>query len=288
MILDLLRTRFSTRSFQDRPIATSILQDMLEAGRLSPSGGNEQAWRFGVITDARTVARVAEAAYQQKWIATAPLVIVLCTQEVQDDNGGRDIQAQRFPELADAMMSMDAQLYSALNSEEHQTKIPGVHMALAALEHGIGCTWVSRFVVSSVARIIDVPDGYFPSEILVFGYPSNLGRHAPKKPLEESYRNLQDAIEQQSVEDRTRFFMAVVRCEDLEIVGDVGITLLDDGSGSIGWFIRRKYWGMGYASEAAALMINCGFEAIGLDAIHASCRRENIRSERVMQKLGFR
>ena len=185
MILDLLRTRFSTRSFQDRPIATSILQDMLEAGRLSPSGGNEQAWRFGVITDARTIARVAEAAYQQKWIATAPLIIVLCTQEVQDDNGGRDIQVQRFPEWADAMRSMDAQLYSALNSEEHQTKIPGVHMALAALELGIGCTWVSRFVVSSVARIIDVPDGYFLSEILVFGYPSDLGRHAPKKPLEE-------------------------------------------------------------------------------------------------------
>jgi len=108
------------------------------------------------------------------------------------------------------------------------------------------------------------------------------------KSEDESFRSLQDAIEQQNVEDRTRFFMAVVRCEDLEIVGDVGITRLEDGSGSIGWFIRRKYWGMGYASEAAALMINCGFEAIGLDAIHASCRRENIRSERVMQKLGFR
>ena len=185
MILDLLRGRFSVRSFQDRPVATNILQDMLEAGRLSPSGGNEQAWRFGVITDGATIARVSEAAYQREWISTAPLLIVLCTQEVQDDRGGRDVQVQRFPEWEDAIKSMDARLYSALNSEEHQTKIPGVHMALAALEHGIGCCWVSRFEVRAVARAIDVPDGYFPSEILTFGYPAEPGHHAQKKPLDE-------------------------------------------------------------------------------------------------------
>jgi nitroreductase len=185
MILDLLRKRFSVRRFERAPVPSDVLRDMLEAARLSPSGGNEQAWRFGVVTDASIIARVAEAAYQQKWIASAPLLIVLCTQEVQDGRGGRDIQAQRVPEWVDAIMSMDAELYSALNSEEHQTKIPGAHMALVALEHGIGCTWVSRFSVRSVARIIDVPEGYFPSEILAFGYPAGPGHHAAKKPLDE-------------------------------------------------------------------------------------------------------
>jgi nitroreductase len=168
---------------------------MLEAGRLSPCSGNEQAWRFGVITDRSAIARVAEAAYQQKWIASAPLLIVLCTRKVQDDIGGRDIQVQRFPEWADAMKSMDAKLYSALNSEEHQTKIPAVHIALVALEHDIGCTWVSRYDVSSVARIINVPDGYFPSEILTFGYPAGSGHHAKKKSLDEIVFH-RDSVEQ--------------------------------------------------------------------------------------------
>jgi nitroreductase len=185
MLLDLLRRRCSVRRFDERPVPSEVLRDMLEAGRLSPSGGNEQAWRFGVITDAPTIARVADAAYQQMWIASAPLLIVLCTQEVQDDQGGRHIQVQRFPEWADAIMSVDSKLYSALNSEEHQTKIPGTHMALVALEHGIGSTWVSRFDVKAVSRIINPPVGYFPSEILAFGYPAGAGRPAPKKPLEE-------------------------------------------------------------------------------------------------------
>ncbi len=185
MILDLLRKRFSVRAFRDTPIPADILHDMLEAGRLSPSGGNEQAWQFGVVTDATIVARVADAAYQQNWIASAPLLIVLCTQEVQDIDGGRDIQIQRFPELANAMRAMDAQLYSALNSEEHQTKIDGVHMALVALEQGIGCTWVSRFDVKGVAEVINVPKGYFPSELLAFGYPEGTGCQVPKKPLDQ-------------------------------------------------------------------------------------------------------
>jgi [ribosomal protein S5]-alanine N-acetyltransferase len=107
------------------------------------------------------------------------------------------------------------------------------------------------------------------------------------KSEDESYRDLQDAIQQQGLEDRTRFYMAVVRHRDHEIVGDVGMSLPGDGSGDIGWFIRRKYWGMGYASEAASLMIRSGFEEIGLDTIRASCRRENARSERVMQRHGF-
>lgn len=105
---------------------------------------------------------------------------------------------------------------------------------------------------------------------------------------EESYQHLQDAMEQQDMEDRRRVFMAVVRHEDEEVVGDVGITLLDEHTGGIGWFIRKKYWSMGYAGEAAALMISCGFRVIGLDTIRASCRRGNTRSERIMNRCGFR
>ena len=185
MLLDVLRRRCSVRRFQDRPVPSDVLRDMLEAGRLSPSGGNEQPWQFGVITDAPTIALIADAAYRQAWIASAPLLIVLCTQAVQDERGGRDIQVQRFSEWADAIMSLDSKVYSALNSEEHQTKIPGTHMALVALERGIGSTWVSRFDVEAVARIINPPEGYFPSEILVFGYPDGVGHPATKKPLDD-------------------------------------------------------------------------------------------------------
>jgi nitroreductase len=185
MITELLRTRFSVRKFQDKTIPDNVVQDVLEAGRLSPSGGNEQPWAFGVITDRNLIARIVELAYRQEWIAKAPLLIVLCMVGVSDERGGRDIQKYRFPEYTEVIEKMDQDLYWALNQEEHQTKIAGTHMALAALEHGVGSCWVSRFNVKRLARLLNLPQGYMPSEILVLGYPDEERRLIKKKQLDE-------------------------------------------------------------------------------------------------------
>jgi nitroreductase len=184
-ISDLLAKRSSTRKFQNRPISPELLGEILEAGRLSPSGGNEQPWAFGAITDSELIANIAQLAYQQTWIAAAPLLIVLCTIPVEDSRGGRDIQLVRYPEFASKIQGMDADLYWALNQEEHQTKIAGTHMTLAALEHGIGACWVSRFPVKQLAKLLNLPANSLPAEILVFGYPEQEQRPAQKKELQE-------------------------------------------------------------------------------------------------------
>jgi nitroreductase len=184
-ILGLLADRCSVRHFQDRPVPETVLLEILEAGRLSPSGGNEQPWAFGVITEASLIEQIAEAACGQDWIARAPLLIVLCTIPVEDARGGRDIQIQRFPELADKINAMDVELYQAINQEEHQTKIAGTHMALAALAHGVGSCWVSRFEVKRLARLLNLPVGTLPSEILVLGYSARKQKPGSKKRLAE-------------------------------------------------------------------------------------------------------
>jgi nitroreductase len=58
-------------------------------------------------------------------------------------------------------------------------------MALAALEHGVGTCWVSRFEVSRVARLLGLPEGTMPAEILVLGYPKETRAPTHKKPVEE-------------------------------------------------------------------------------------------------------
>ncbi len=184
-ITQLLAKRFSVRKYQNQPIPEKTICDILEAGRLSPSGGNEQPWAFGVITEPDLIRQIAQIAHRQRWIETAPLLIVLCTIPVADSLGGRDIQMQRFPEFAQQIAEMDADIYWALNQEEHQTKIVGAHMALAALEHGVGSCWVSRFHVRQLAQLLNLPAGYLPSEILVFGYPVEQQKPAPKKPLDK-------------------------------------------------------------------------------------------------------
>lgn len=179
MLMEIIRKRCSVRSFSTKEIPSEIVETILEAGRLSPSGGNEQAWKFGVITDKTLIESIAEAAYKQNWILTSSLLIVLCATIVEEENGGMDIQNSRFPSLTSAVDSMDRYLYAALNLEEHQTKIPGTHMILQAMEHGIYSTWISYFDVEKVARLLELPEGVIPSEIIAFGYPA--AEPVPKK-----------------------------------------------------------------------------------------------------------
>jgi nitroreductase len=184
-ILDLLKRRASVRSFIDKEVPPDVIHEILEAGRLSPSGGNEQPWRFGFITEKSLISQIAELA-GQPWIASAPLVIVLCVVPVPDDRGGRDIQLDRFPQYKDQIMALESDLYHALNMEEHETKIPGTHMLLTALEQGLGGCWVSRFDVHRLAELLDLPAEIFPAELLVLGYPKTGKIPKDKKPLSET------------------------------------------------------------------------------------------------------
>lgn len=48
--LEAIYTRRSTRKFQNKMVPKELLNEVLEAGRYSPSGGNSQSTHFLVIT----------------------------------------------------------------------------------------------------------------------------------------------------------------------------------------------------------------------------------------------
>jgi RimJ/RimL family protein N-acetyltransferase len=56
----------------------------------------------------------------------------------------------------------------------------------------------------------------------------------------------------------------------------------------IGWRFRRDCWGRGYATEAAAPLLEFAFAKVGLDRVVSIRHPENDRSGRVMEKLGLR
>ncbi|MEM9809368.1 MAG: GNAT family N-acetyltransferase [Cyanobacteria bacterium P01_D01_bin.56] len=55
----------------------------------------------------------------------------------------------------------------------------------------------------------------------------------------------------------------------------------------IGWHFRPASWGYGYATEAARAILQYGFAEVGLDAIYAVTLADNLRSQRVMARLGM-
>ena len=56
----------------------------------------------------------------------------------------------------------------------------------------------------------------------------------------------------------------------------------------IGWRLKKEAWNRGYATEAALACLRHGWDVLGLSKIYAYTAVLNLRSERVMQKIGMR
>jgi ribosomal-protein-alanine N-acetyltransferase len=56
----------------------------------------------------------------------------------------------------------------------------------------------------------------------------------------------------------------------------------------VGWRLLPSAWGHGYATEAAAASISCGFSEFGLAEIVSFTSTTNLRSVAVMERLGMR
>ncbi|MGI9436273.1 MAG: GNAT family N-acetyltransferase [Geminicoccaceae bacterium] len=55
----------------------------------------------------------------------------------------------------------------------------------------------------------------------------------------------------------------------------------------IGWRLPKRFWGMGYASEAANVVANFAFDDLLLDKLIAMTAHHNHRSRKVMRRLGM-
>jgi RimJ/RimL family protein N-acetyltransferase len=55
----------------------------------------------------------------------------------------------------------------------------------------------------------------------------------------------------------------------------------------VGWRLSRSSWGQGLATEAARAALTYAFDSIELDEVVSFTATPNLRSQRVMQKLGM-
>lgn len=56
----------------------------------------------------------------------------------------------------------------------------------------------------------------------------------------------------------------------------------------LGYALMPEYWGKGLASEAASLAISYGFLELGLHRIEADTEPNNLRSNKVLERFGFK
>ncbi len=85
---------------------------------------------------------------------------------------------------------------------------------------------------------------------------------------------------------------AVQRRDSGEFIGYTGIWEMPTdrplpGQVEVGWRLARSAWGQGFATEAARAALAYGFDVAGLDAVMSMTAQINVRSWRVMERLGM-
>lgn len=82
--------------------------------------------------------------------------------------------------------------------------------------------------------------------------------------------------------------LAIVLKEGHELVGSISLIGLSatHQRAELGYWMAKHRWSMGYCTEAAQGLVGYAFSSLKLHRIEANCLRRNVRSARVLQKLG--
>ena len=159
-----IMSRREVKSYSTRALTDEAVTRILDAGRLSGSGGNRQPWRFVVLESRDVRERLAQLVYAPENVLGAGLVVVIAVS----GKGPTSFDAGRAAQ----------------------------NMLLAAWNEGIGGSPNGFADAEAAAGALGLREGERPVIALSFGYPARprdpearsaeeWSRRAKRKPLAE-------------------------------------------------------------------------------------------------------
>ncbi|MGZ9223477.1 MAG: GNAT family N-acetyltransferase [Anaerolineales bacterium] len=110
------------------------------------------------------------------------------------------------------------------------------------------------------------------------------------RSAEEVRQFVQMFLDQQKQEPRIKFQFVITVKPTGQLIGNCGVrrNSPETHEGDIGYELDPRFWGKGYATEAARAVLDFGFSRLRLHRISAWCIADNTGSARVLEKLGMR
>lgn len=178
-LFEAIHTQRAIRHFTSEPVDDALIERVLDAAIRAPSARNAQPWRFLVVRDRDTKAKLGaifDALGQQLYGSGAPdrtpwedvpvLIVVLSEGS--------------FGQTAASAMAMDASIYPAVQN-----------LLLAARGLGLGTVLTTRWKQheAQVRPLLGLPDTVQAHAIVPLGWPAaRFGRSSRRPVAEVTYR----------------------------------------------------------------------------------------------------
>jgi len=106
----------------------------------------------------------------------------------------------------------------------------------------------------------------------------------------ETKEFIQRAMSTQKVKPRRIYSLAIVVEKEDRLIGSCGINVSnpENREGWLGYCLDRNFWGKGYGTEVARVLMDFGFTELTLHRIFATCDPGNTASAHVLEKSGMK
>ncbi len=155
-IKEVIRSRRSIRRYEDKPIPPDKLEAVFDMARLAPSARNLQPWEFIVVQDKSTRKGIAEGCRYGSFLSECPAIIIGCG----------DVQLSPKWASSDTVIAME-------------------HIALAAIEEGLGTCWIGAFDENEIRGLLRIPENLKVIALMAIGFPDERPKPRSRKTLAE-------------------------------------------------------------------------------------------------------
>jgi nitroreductase len=151
--LSFIFKRRSVRKFTNEAVTESQLEDLLEAAMSAPSAVSKDPWRFIILRDKQNLKAVSEFLPNGKFLADAPLGIIIC---------------------GDIKMAHDNSLSYML--QDCAACIENLLLATSAL--GLGACWLGVHPrtdrIENISKYCELPSNVIPLSVIAIGHPESV------------------------------------------------------------------------------------------------------------------
>ena len=164
-LLEVIKKRRSIRTFKKQELPQDTVEKLIEAARWAPSAGNVQPCEFVIASSQKTKQELSKAAFGQKDLEEASVVIVVCADEKRaaQSYGARGKTLYCIQDTAAAIQNI----------------------LLTAYSLGLGSCWTGAFKEDEIKKVINAPKEMRPVAMIPVGYPNEAPAARSRRPLSE-------------------------------------------------------------------------------------------------------
>ncbi len=166
-LMQLLTTRRTYRRFAQKPVPQPVVDDIIDALRLSSSGMNRQAARLLII---EKPADIVNANKLVKWAGALP----------------PELGTPKADELPTLFVALLLDTSIAPNADVDMG-IAMANMTLAAWNHGVGSCIMGAIDRPALTEFFALPEHLQLHSVIAFGYPSHASTVVEKLPESPNY-----------------------------------------------------------------------------------------------------